>query len=109
MQHHHSQQIFRVHIIILKALICVKYLSVFLVSITFEGIFPKHRRCFDYHMSILRRTLLLVFLTIILILVVEINTQFYVRAKTTETVHRALARIIHERSGLCDFPAAVQL
>lgn len=100
MQHHRSQQIFCVPIIILKALTGENYLSVFLISITFEEIFPKYRRCFDYHMSILRRTLLLVLLTIILILVVEINTQFYVRAKTTETVQRARGQILILRSSV---------
>ena len=100
MQHHRSQQIFRVPIIILKALIGVNYISIFLISITLEEIFPKHRRCFYYHMSILRRTLLLVLLTIILILVVEINTQFYARAKTTETVQRARGQILILRSSV---------
>jgi hypothetical protein len=100
MQHHRSQQIIRVPIIVLKALIGANYLSVFLISITFEESFPRHRRCSDYHMSILRRTLLLVLLTIILILVVEINTQFYVREKTTEAVQRARGQILILRSSV---------
>jgi hypothetical protein len=100
MQHHRSQQIFLVPIIILKALIGVNYISIFLISITFEEIFPKHRRCFYYHMNIIRRTLLLVLLRIILILVVEINNQFYVRAKTTETVQRARGQILILRSSV---------